>query len=62
MSHKFVDIKLEVEVIKRLLLPLNKPAPAFKNGKKSAKNSKKCPSTYVFNSSYNFRAREKFNK
>jgi len=51
-------LSLDVEVIKRLLWPLNKPAAPFKNGK----NNKKCPSTYVFNSFYNFKAREKFIK
>jgi len=56
-------LSLEVEVIKRLLWPLNKPAAPFKNVKKqqkNGKNSKKWPSTYVFNSSYNFKTRENF--
>jgi len=48
-------LRLEVEVIKRLLWPLNEPAAPFKSGKKWR-------STYAFISSYNFRAREKFIK
>jgi len=58
---------LEVEVIKRLLWPLNEPEVPFKNGikkpqklAKMAKAAKKWPSTYTFNSSYNSKAREKF--
>jgi len=60
-------LSLEVEVIKRLLWPLNKPEAPFKNGKNSKKWQKelkwqKWPSTYILNSSYNFKAREKFIK
>jgi len=47
---------LEVEVTKRLLWPLNELAALFKSGE----NCKEWPSNYGFNSSYNFRAREKF--
>jgi len=32
-------LSLEVEVIKKLLWPLNKPAVPFKNGKKQQKNA-----------------------
>jgi len=49
---------LEVEVIKRQLWPLNEPAAPFQNGKKPEKMA----FNFVFNSSYNFRAREKFIK
>jgi len=50
---------LEVEVIKRLIWRLNELARPFKNRKKwPAKMAKKWPTTYIFNSSYNFRAKE----
>jgi len=41
---------LEVEVIKRLLWPLNESAAPFKNGKNS-KNGEKWSLNYLFNSS-----------
>jgi len=46
---------LKVEVIKWLLWLPNELAAPFKKGKK-------WPSTYAFNSSFNFRAREKLIK
>jgi len=57
-------LSLEVGAIKRLLWPLNGLEAPFKNGKKQQKwlKQQKMAFNFVFKSSYNLRAREKFIK